>query len=830
MRTLAAALTTAQQAKSGRIAYVQLYLGSDLYISTTGTHFEGVLEDDVNRIAYGAGWQEQFGGIATFRILNNDHIFNTHFSSFKGQPLSIGFGYFCGISGSLVSLIDSYKIFGVRNVSIEGKDYLELDAYSSWTVMDNVKLVPVGAVLTGTLSTTAFVLGEVITSYTAKTAIVSSVDTTNGKVLITRQSALWENGVDTSGTGAGGATITTATVATNSYGTIIYNKDKTGKQIIDELLTTFMPDWSSGGSTRISATLDSDDAEKNIGGGGTAPNPMLSYDPGTVSVASVIRQILSLSKCGIKAVGNPPVLHIAYQDPAAATTYTYSLETHQFSIAEGEEDIIIPNKIIVVDKLPSTNPPQAATYVGIATDTISYPLIGGCVDIIVDGSVTSNATAQAKAEAIIANRLAQSKYGKIVVPMNCGQEVTDMVTVTDTRSGFNYQARVSRIDWEFDPAVNIYQQILTLGGANISVAPLPSGPGGNADPPPVITPPILLPVPPPVITWDSLLPKAVQGYDSTVVFTVVDRTHIAWSAGTLKFHDGTTQAISANASYAIPGAGVYCVYFDLNDATPATLKTVIYSGYQAVLTKYTDVLAICEQGSSTWIPATVFPSRGKIPYITADHISLNGIISGIDTAGTAYSMALSTQISSGNLKLTSTTVKDGDWYDCAGVDINATTGIHIYGTDSAFTTSATKGGTVQCKVGSDGAIYAGAGNVKLDSTGITIKTGVIYFLDSNDVNCGVLCGETGSGLVLQSLNSKNLIIKSATGWTYLYGAITAGGLALDQNNVYSCGSSGQKWSNMYGVNIYSDNLYVENSEVVFDAGGITWNGHSISWT
>jgi hypothetical protein len=93
-----------------------------------------------------------------------------------------------------------------------------------------------------------------------------------------------------------------------------------------------------------------------------------------------------------------------------------------------------------------------------------------------------------------------------------------------------------------------------------------------------------------------------------------------------------------------------------------------------------------------------------------------------DVSDGTYAMVLSTEISSGHIKLTSDLVADGEWYDYSGVEIDAINGINIYGTDAAFTTRATKGGTIQCKVDSDGAIVAGAGAIKLNATRQTITS------------------------------------------------------------------------------------------------------------
>jgi len=108
--------------------------------------------------------------------------------------------------------------------------------------------------------------------------------------------------------------------------------------------------------------------------------------------------------------------------------------------------------------------------------------------------------------------------------------------------------------------------------------------------------------------------------------------------------------------------------------------------------------------------------------ITSGHIKLStayGDLDDIDN-GSTYSKLRTTDIDSGHIKLSSYTKVSGEWYDEAGVEIDAAHGINIYGTNNALTTRATKTGTIQCYVGSDGAIYAGGGDVKLDANGIII--------------------------------------------------------------------------------------------------------------
>ena len=96
-------------------------------------------------------------------------------------------------------------------------------------------------------------------------------------------------------------------------------------------------------------------------------------------------------------------------------------------------------------------------------------------------------------------------------------------------------------------------------------------------------------------------------------------------------------------------------------------------------------------------------------------------------------------------------VLEGEWYLKSGVLIDATKGIRLYGKDMAFGTFANEtdaraGTNWQTKMGSDGKIYAGAGDIILDTSGITIKGQALY-LNYGATNKGWLYG-SAYGLAL----------------------------------------------------------------------------------
>lgn len=143
--------------------------------------------------------------------------------------------------------------------------------------------------------------------------------------------------------------------------------------------------------------------------------------------------------------------------------------------------------------------------------------------------------------------------------------------------------------------------------------------------------------------------------------------------------------------------------------------------------------------------------RVKSTDISAGHIKLSyceGDLDDIDE-GSTYGKLKQTDIDAGHIKLSSYTQVSGEWYDHAGVEIDANYGINIYGQNNALTTRATKTGTIQCSVNSSGQIVAGAGDVILDASGITIKSEKLKFYYSTTYH-GYLKA-TSTGLVLYSL-------------------------------------------------------------------------------
>ena len=166
----------------------------------------------------------------------------------------------------------------------------------------------------------------------------------------------------------------------------------------------------------------------------------------------------------------------------------------------------------------------------------------------------------------------------------------------------------------------------------------------------------------------TAMPKAIQGFQHDLTFAASSQTVITWTSGTIKFYDTTTQAVSSG-SLTLSTGSVYYVYFDLADATPATLKNT--TNYQGVMASKTGMMAVAQRGSAATINATIWPSFGKTPLVNADMIQLSGISYDSIGDGTTYKKVLSTDITAGRIILKSTTNTDGTVGLVAATDISS---------------------------------------------------------------------------------------------------------------------------------------------------------------
>ena len=192
-----------------------------------------------------------------------------------------------------------------------------------------------------------------------------------------------------------------------------WNKTKTCLGIIEEILT---------GITTV--TLDSSDGIVDV---------FMPYirTIASDSVASVIARVMAYTNCGIRMEYDG--MHI-YRLPQSTTDgYTYNTG-HVFRSHVWDDQPTIPNRMIVVDKIPSESGGMH-TYEGIVTDTASYADLGYYVTRIIEVPwITSNSEAEQIAQTILDSLQRQRPTGIVIVPiMNVGQQIGDVVKIEDPR-------------------------------------------------------------------------------------------------------------------------------------------------------------------------------------------------------------------------------------------------------------------------------------------------------------------------------------------------------------------------------------------------------------
>jgi hypothetical protein len=81
-----------------------------------------------------------------------------------------------------------------------------------------------------------------------------------------------------------------------------------------------------------------------------------------------------------------------------------------------------------------------------------------------DANLEEAGQAQKRADALLRHETLEAMGDQIVVPANAGQEIYDVITVTDARCGIDQEKyRVLAIQTDYDRRQGRYDQRLTLG-------------------------------------------------------------------------------------------------------------------------------------------------------------------------------------------------------------------------------------------------------------------------------------------------------------------------------------------------------------------------------
>ena len=160
-------------------------------------------------------------------------------------------------------------------------------------------------------------------------------------------------------------------------------------------------------------------------------------------------------------------LRMIQRDDTASSDYDYNLlEGHTLFSLRYTQSMLEANRIIAFDSMPDTDgttgsyPSTSAYY---ANDTDDQALFGITTLPVLRSYVTSDAESKAAADALLSQIQRNAVSGVIVAPMNCGQEMHDLIAITDQREGWtDKKVRVGGITRRFRPGV--FEIEITFGG------------------------------------------------------------------------------------------------------------------------------------------------------------------------------------------------------------------------------------------------------------------------------------------------------------------------------------------------------------------------------
>lgn len=443
--------------------------------------------------------------------------------------------------------------------------------------------------------------------------------------------------------------------------------------------------------------------------------------------------------------------------------YNDAVTEHNFFDKSVRTRLVLPNKVIVM-----SHPDHDETYTNSAADAASYAALGNQyypeTHYI---RATGNAQCGTIAAAILQHHQIAREKGHVRAPMNCGQEVMDYVKVTDSRLGDTRVGSIGYIESHYAPTTFEFEfrfGSIELGHRAGTLAPTLATEKAN---------------------YASLHGMVEELMD--LCLQIGD--YLLANAEETHWKDTTIYVASSSP------VDETRLWLDTS-GTPNVWK-VYDTGEAAWIKAYPTDIDEIEDGTTY--------ARVKTTDISAGHILLTECTGDLDDIadGDTYDKVLATQISAGKIHLSSAlsfatgydpshkiktfyqdasptaegtgdlwvdtndnnklyrwsgsawtevppdlvnAAKSGEWYNASGVEIDATHGINIYGTASALTTRATKAGTVQCYVGADGYIYAGAGAVFMSAAGLTLKGGKALKLYNQDGGyVGELGVEAGAG-------------------------------------------------------------------------------------
>lgn len=426
------------------------------------------------------------------------------------------------------------------------------------------------------------------------------------------------------------------------YATMVTNGDRTIHQILTDLCTA------------MDVTYTYEDYD------GLTLKPPIYISNGKTG----LRQLMDYTQSYLKWATDG-ILY-AYKPSNHATVYTFN-HLNTFYTEVDEAGVTIPNIVVFwsydIDGNEWIHSDHAS---GHGKDSDSITRTGQdiyrhyLVSDIGGNNMQTESQLNTYADAALGKIQGERNQGFLVAPMHCSLELFDKIQVNDDRYTIDrvITGYVHGIVREYDRGV--YRITVFLGGTTDGYT-LPGEQessgliGGEAPEAPSL---------PSDVDWSVILPKAIQGYTTTVAFSATDWDTVAWSSGGVKFYDGTTQSIDAGNTGNLATDAIYVIYFDLADASPNVLKVQQIDLYKLFsFTEYTSVLCVVQRSGDASVDAKFLPGTEKQSLIVADWIHMEGLKDYTFEDGTVLHGIFTTDISAGHLKLTSYTTYESDDYN-----------------------------------------------------------------------------------------------------------------------------------------------------------------------
>lgn len=554
-----------------------------------------------------------------------------------------------------------------------------------------------------------------------------------------------------------------------TYAILVANGDKTILAILQDLLDT----------DALNITLDTDDYTEDSYI--NSLKPPISID----NARTGIRQLMDYTQSYLKWKTNG---HLGIFKPAYhATVYTFN-HMNTFYMEVDEAGVTIPNRVIFWSYDSAGSDWIHSDYAsGYGVDSDSYSRIGMYIDrhyivgTIDNNNMRTEAQLNDYADAALEKIQGQRNQGFIVAPMHCSLELFDKVQVNDDRytSGGDrvVTGYVHRIIREYDRGV--YRATVYLGGT-VSGYTTPDGEGseGLAEGGSPYSPSMPSSFPPEFLP--AYLPAVID-----IEFYITDYNTIGWYAGgDIKTADGSVFDINSGTKE-LTNSDVFYAYYNTttDDGDLDWTQT-----FQDTVSHERILVGFFKRGSSTADdPLMVIGSQGqdlfvdKLSAITADMGLLNAgeIRVGTGTLGSDY------------------------------------TGWRLWVESSVGRMAGYNDDTIQWYSDTDGKLYAGAGGVVIDATGIHIRGDWLLFHEPTTpwAEVGHLYFETSSD-ILELYCGYHVRIK-ADSTLYLDCSVNAIQLGYhtepDADNQYDLGDTDRRFRDFYTYDAYLyGNLIMNN--------------------